>query len=112
MMSLAENFPEHTTHIENDLEYLGMNISYDAQSGNTRVHQHKYIKKILDKFDVNGMKDSQYPSGLDIFSGDKKDNNLNDKLVDRTYYLSMVMSLMYLAKRARPDILRDITLSI
>jgi hypothetical protein len=54
----------------------------------------------LDKYNVLGT--AKTPSLDDLY-----DINESSESVDKTEYLSKVMSLMYLAKRTRPDILKE-----
>jgi hypothetical protein len=59
---------------------------------------------MLTKYNIMGK--ASTPSTLDIL----KESSINEdmKLVDKTDYISKVMSLMYLAKRTRPDILKEV----
>jgi len=78
-------------------QYLGMNIERigDLYS----VSQVGYIEKLISKYP--DVKTCKYPYNLDIF---KMDGTKSEK-IDKNDYLSLIMSLMYLAKLTRPDIL-------
>ena len=79
-------------------QYLGMNI--ERIDDYYSVSQVGYVEKLISKYpDVKACK---YPYNLDIF---KIDSTTNSEKVDKTNYLSLIMSLMYLAKLTRPDIL-------
>jgi Reverse transcriptase (RNA-dependent DNA polymerase) len=99
-------YPTHTCHTGNTLMYLGMRITYNKKEGTTTVEQFDYINKLLERFGIIG--ESKYPSTLGLFEDGLQVDDHNLK-VDKMEYMSRVMSLLYLAKRTRPDILKDVT---
>jgi hypothetical protein len=101
---LKGKYEEITIKKGSKLEYLGMSIESDPISGRIAVSQLGYIDDLINKYGVIGT--SKTPSTLDLFKLDS--NPLDLVLVDSTLYLSKVMSLMYLSKRSRPDILKEV----
>ena len=79
------------------ISYLGMNIVRDA-NGNIRVNQKGYIEKLCNEYAIN--KVSKHPA-----SGNIMHKCANSTTVDEDDYLSLVMKIMYVATRTRPDIL-------
>ena len=83
------------------INYLGMSIRSGHKDGEIRVSQAGYVGQMLERFGVS--KTSKYPSDANLF----KTMDINNELVDKIDYLSKVMSIMYLAKRSRPDLLME-----
>jgi len=122
----GEKYPQHTSHEGKVLEYLGMKISYTEGTRETIVSQVGYVKNILDKYQI-GDKIAKTPSLTNFFEeegvnnqvfmdkvvGSVKESNENNYItkegVNQKEYMSRVMTLLYLAKRTRPDILKEIT---
>jgi hypothetical protein len=67
------------------------------------VHQSGYIDTLCDKFQLNPSLISTSPTGTNFFEENEKDVSINV-----TKYLGL-MSLMYLARYTRPDILMPVT---
>jgi hypothetical protein len=101
---LKRKYKDITINSGDVINYLGMTIRRNPDTGRIAVSQYGYIDSMLQKYDMNGK--ASTPSTVDLFkeSLDKEDK----KLVDKTEYISKVMSLMYLAKRTRPDILKEV----
>ena len=85
-----------------DLPYLGMHIHHDEKTKIITLDAEAYISKLILQYPVEGL--ASTPATDDLF---KESNDIT--LVDTTHYLSMVMSLMYLGKATRPDILLPVT---
>jgi hypothetical protein len=81
------------------INYLGMSIRSDAANGEISISQIGYVGQMLERFGIS--QTSKLPCDADLF----KTTQDNDELVDKIDYLSKVMSIMYLAKRSRPDLL-------
>ena len=86
----------------NNLTYLGMSVIKSAEG--IRVHQLGYIETLGIKFGVPEDVRSSCPTTSNLLESDEHDENMNV-----TKYLSLVMSLMYLARFTRPDILMPTT---
>jgi hypothetical protein len=86
-----------------DIHYLGMKFE-KMNDGGTSLSQPGYIYKMLDKYKVQ--KEFNSPSNLDFFETfDEREASEDEK----SRYKSILMSLMYLAVRTRPDILKEVT---
>jgi predicted nuclease of predicted toxin-antitoxin system len=72
----------------------------------SKVHlsQVGFLQNIIDKFLVDKSNKKETPSGNVLF--ETKDS---EELKDKNKYLSCIMSLMYLARLTRPDILLPVT---
>jgi hypothetical protein len=87
---------------DTDITYLGMSVSKMADG--IRVHQGGYIDSLVDKFGVLPDAAPTSPTGSTFLQ-----DNENDVSVNPTKYLGLIMSLMYLARFTRPDILMPVT---
>jgi hypothetical protein len=85
-----------------NISYLGMSIIHDRNRGIITINQKMIIEKILTSCGITHLsKVPATPAGEDVF-----EENENEELCpDTDKYLSLVMSLMYLARFTRPDIL-------
>jgi hypothetical protein len=108
---LHEGLVKEYKHITFNLEadaYLGMSIKRSKDLSRITLSQGGLIEKILDKhIDRNDHRTTRSPASDKIF--ETMDGSSNSKAVDKTNYLSLVMSLMYLARLTRPDILLPVT---
>jgi len=86
---------------DGSLSYLGMTITVNDVSGEIKISQQGYIDKLLARYNVT--ETAKTPSTDNLFEIDESQEH-----VDKTDYISRVMSLMYLAKRTRPDILKEV----
>eukprot|EP01033_Poteriospumella_lacustris_P017558 gene17558-12566_t len=105
---------EHKQHIEHilgkhfditkqegsRLSYLGMNI--ESVEDHITVDQLGYLESILGKWMPAGARPASTPSVNGIMEV-RKEDQLSQ--TDASRYLSLIMSLMYLARFTRPDIL-------
>ncbi len=87
------------------ISYLGMLILKDTRTGHVQVNQSGFIKELLEKFkhEVAG-KTATTPSPAEF----SRPKNTVEEYKDKSRYLSIVMSLMYLARLTRPDILMSV----
>ena len=93
---------------KNNISYLGLNIVNDVASGITSIDQIFHLKEMLKKYDIKINKNRKpiaAPSDEDFF----KDPESTRVDVDQDLFRSKVMSLMYIAKRTRPDVLLEVT---
>jgi hypothetical protein len=86
----------------NNLSYLGMTIVKDAAG--VTVHQCGYIDSMIVKFGANPTSSVMCPTSTDFLNDDD-----NDEQVNTTKYLGLIMSLMFLARFTRADILMPVT---
>ena len=85
-----------------DVSYLGMNIS---RKGNEfTLSQPGYIRAILEKYTPT--KKYVTPCTEDLFN--RPSSELTSSLINVTQYLSLLMKLMFLATRTRPDLLTTV----
>jgi hypothetical protein len=98
---LLNNFHDATTQLGHEFTYLGMAINRNPSEHSVTLNQRSYIHAMLKTFDMVDCTPAAAPSAADLLQG-KPDNS---PLCDKMYYLSIVMSLMYLARITRPDIL-------
>jgi hypothetical protein len=99
-MSMEEQF-EITKQV-NDLSYLGMTIQ--KTSDGIKVHQSGYIETMITKFGADPNGNVSSPTGADFLTQDPEDEEIN-----KTKYLGLIMSLMFLARFTRSDILMPVT---
>ena len=84
------------------IKHLGVKITYDQVTGRMDLDQRDYYDTLFQKFNVNGTATTpSTPSTPNLFkrSSDPADNTP----VDKNYYLSMLMSIAFVAQRTRPD---------
>jgi hypothetical protein len=110
--SLRKLFKEKyqvTKFHNNDLSYLGLNITNKPEQGYTSIDQIVYIKTILDRY---GLKYKDFkarssrintPSTPEFFSIEETIPVLPSD--EQQFFRSTIMALLYVAKRTRPDIL-------
>jgi hypothetical protein len=83
-----------------NVSYLGMQIKQDSMSGDITVSQHGYLQTLLKKYKMDKL--TKYPSTPAC--EDLADSDDDSYPTGTKDYLSLVMSLMYLARFTRPDI--------
>ena len=81
-----------------EVMYLGMNIKR-MRNGDITVDQKGYIEQLLSDYQVDG-NESKYPACANLMHESE-----NHDVVDEKDYLSLVMKIMFIATRSRPDIL-------
>ena len=77
--------------------FLGLEIW--QRKGGLFVSQGKYVREILEKFNMQGYK----PINTPLHGGWRKEDATSAEVVDATVYRQLVGSLMYLVN-TRPDI--------
>jgi hypothetical protein len=97
-----DNVQKHFTIVKqhDKVSYLGMSINQDPRTGNVEVNQHGFISSLIRKYGFHGL--SKYPNTP--ASESILDQEDISEPADRKAFLSLVMSLMYLARFTRPDI--------
>ena len=86
----------------NDLSYLGMTIQKTKEG--VKVHQSGYIEQMIEKFGADPSSKVSSPTGSEFLTICSRDEEVN-----KTKYLSLIMSLMFLARFTRIDILMPVT---
>ena len=97
---LVSTYKKITFHQTAD-SYLGMTITRSLDKRRLTITQQGLTAKIVESYLVESKSHVNTPAGIDLFGYDP---GLSVPF-DRKQYLSMVMSLMYLARLTRPDIL-------
>jgi hypothetical protein len=91
------------TFQKNNLSYLGMSIRVDKVNGKVEIDQVNYLRSYLEQYHQDGT-EAVTPSNRHLF-----EVNDGESGIDQATFRSQVMSLMYVAKRSRPDILKEVT---
>jgi hypothetical protein len=100
---LNEVFTEVTVQTGDKVSYLGMSLCMQQETGRVTISQHGYIQDVLDRYNVKGQ--SKTPSDNNLFAKES-----DEEICDQELFTSKVMSLLYLAKRTRPDILKEVSI--
>ena len=87
---------------ENTLDFLHMRIER-CTDGSILIDMEQYITSHLDKWGVTGI--AQYPANDDLFDT----SEFSEPASDPKRFVSIVMALMYVALRTRPDILLTVS---
>jgi len=69
-----------------------------------KVHQSGYIETMMTKFGADPNSSVSSPTGIDFLTLDSEDEEVN-----KTKYLGVITSLMFLARFTRSDILMPVT---
>jgi hypothetical protein len=85
-----------------NITYLGMAVT--KTSAGIKIHQAGYIDAMVAKYESNGFPKAESPTGVNFLEEDATGGEMS-----QTKYLGLVMSLMYLARFTRPDILMPVT---
>jgi hypothetical protein len=105
---LRKKFTTISVHDGPVLSYLGMSLDFSV-TGQVNVTMPGYVNDLLDNLGVQGTVTT--PATSDVFEL-PKDGEKGSQLVpkeDATSFHTIVAKLLYLAKRARPDILVAVT---
>lgn len=94
---LIDEYKDVTSKTGDDLSFIGMEISTDSNN-NISLSQTGYIKKLLSEYDIVGVRKN--PVNVSLTS------DSTGELVDHIQYLTVLMKIMYLATRTRPDIIQ------
>jgi hypothetical protein len=101
LSDIGKKYSDLTIHEGPELDYLGMHLSWSTR-GKCAVTMPGYIDEVLD-FASRITGESKTPAGNNLFEIDEASPLLEKG--DAEYYHSLTAKLLYLAKRARPDIL-------
>jgi len=112
-------FGKITKQSGDKISFLSMLISIDKTNNTIEIDQITYINKIIDEFESKYgiVKESNYPSNGNLFNKtDQYESSygqdppkINIPKDIKTDYISILMSLMYVAIRTRLDILKEVT---
>ena len=94
-----KEFPGISMNSEDAFSFLGMAISFDYKKRIIKYDNSLYIKELAENYDIKD--ENQMPFGQNFMSSDPQDIAVDDV----RKYKSLVMSIFYVAKRTRPDIL-------
>ena len=94
-----KEFPGISMNSEDAFSFLGMAISFNYNKGIIKFDNSLYIKELAENYDIKD--ENQMPFAQNFMSSDLQDIAMDDI----RKYKSLVMSLFYVAKRTRPDIL-------
>ena len=98
-----------TTYSPEAQAYIGLSLERSKDLSRFKLTQRGLTDKILTDFCANDMRISKDPAISDLFTTSSNIVGEGAKPVDMKKYLSLVMSLMYLARLTRPDILLPVT---
>ena len=101
---LAKKYGSVTRTISDVISYLGMVFDF-RESGVVKVNMDAYVDSIIDGVSIDRVQES--PAGVNIFTIDE-DSELLDSTGQDIFH-STVAKLLYVAKRARPDILLPVS---
>ena len=95
-----------------NLSYLGMSIQYNEKRRVLRATQEGFVKDLVKKYACNHIrKHPTTPYPLTLFNlEDNNNKNGAATPVDKRDFLSLIMSLMFVARFTRPDILLPVSI--
>jgi hypothetical protein len=102
---LTDKFKDIATQLGDTFTYLGMSIRRDRPARAMTISQRPYIVTMLATFGMTDCISASSPNAPDLLTPDAEAT----AACDQTLYLSIVMSLMYLARISRPDVLFPVT---
>ena len=97
---IEERFGTPDIQFGNKLFYLGMTVERDRNLKTSSISQHGCIEDLLIKYDADKSKEFDNPCAYNFMENDDSSPECN-----KTVFLSLCMSLMYIARMTRPDIL-------
>jgi hypothetical protein len=90
------------------ISYLGMNIQYDRKARTLRISQEGMITELLKKYGCENIKKPPSTPALPTIFDDPSLDDDNSE-VSQKDFLSLVMTLMYIGRFTRHDILHAVT---
>ena len=103
--TLRKTFPDFSHQTSDTFTYLGMSVRRDRAKCKVTINQSAYITSMLDDYGLSNCTPVKTPCATDFLAPDDGTSDACDK----SLYLSIIMSLMYLARMSRPDILFPVT---
>jgi hypothetical protein len=110
---LQKIYDEITVHEGDEHDYLGMVMTHNRENNSVKINMELYIEGILDMFQMDEpdepLKIVVTPATNNLFKTRKETGEMKlSKIHTRTFH-STVAKLLFVAKRARPDILLAIS---
>ena len=102
--TIKRKFPDIKQHDDDIITFLGITCKRQRSTNTVIMSQYKYIENLLKRFGMENCKAQPSPFGTDFLS-----DSVPTDPFDTHQYLSLVMSLLYLARITRPDILFAVT---
>lgn len=88
------------------ISYIGMNIKYNRKAKVIQATQEGFVNDLIKRYECQSqLKKPATPCGNDLFDEDK-----DGEQVSKKDYLSLIMSLMFVARYTRYDILLPVTI--
>ena len=88
--------------------YLGITVQRGVDSRDIYLSQQGLLEKILKENQTTSEIETNTPNSLDLFTYESRGMQDTNKYT-RKKYLSLIMSLMFLARMTRPDILLTVS---
>ena len=85
----------------NKHNYIGMTFTFNRDKKTVGVSMSNYVDELMSKYNVTGK--SKYPCSEQLFELDEQSPHLDNK--QKEEFHSAIASVLFLAKRARPDLL-------
>jgi hypothetical protein len=95
---LKKDFPDIEANVSNKQSFLGMAIEFDYVNKRIMYDNKQYIQELCAKYNIKD--GSKYTYDRNFLN-----DSSNKTMIDTTDYKSLIMSLFYVAKRTRPEIL-------
>ena len=95
------NFQELAVNKGKVHDYLGINIDY-SNSDYVKFTMYDFLEDVLEEARSDMKGTSNWPANSKLFEVDKGSPKLS--LIDQDYFHRMVARLLFVAKRARPDL--------
>jgi hypothetical protein len=99
---------EGTIDIGVEQEYLNMTIKFDKEDKSVKISQEPYWTKMINKFKVEGMKNIPHTHSF-MERLRKRDEDVKGTEKERLDFLSIIMSILWGAKRSFPSVLFNTT---
>jgi hypothetical protein len=90
------------------IHYIGLTITRDRINMTTSVSQQKLLNELITKYHLPKMHSRSTPMNLN-YPNTIRDITVTNSIFNRHEFLSLIMTLMYLARFTRPDILFAVT---
>jgi hypothetical protein len=110
---LQKIYDEITVHKGDEHDYLGMVMTHNRENNSVKINMEKYIEGILDMFQMDEpdepLKIVVTPATNNLFKTRKETGEMKLSKIRTGTFHATVAKLLFVAKRARPDILLAIS---
>jgi hypothetical protein len=106
LLNRLERDLDVTAQCETEFEHLGVTITQDLAGHATHLSMPGYTRRLLEAHG-HGLKPAPSPALSSLM--DEPDDRASRPLMDKTYFASVNMTLLYLAGCCRPDILLPVS---